>query len=733
MSDDKEETPETTNEAPDKDDDNDSGQPNTENNIADGADSDGSKYIKLKVVGNDQNGIHFRLKMTTQLLKLKKSYSTHVGVPVSGLRFLFDGKRISDDDTPKQFIRGLSDQSMRQYLLLQNPKTFNEAKSKALALEASILDNNGISGENIIDPSVGRLSRAIKFSSTPRVQRNSRTRLRIQQKQDINFKNLGVDGLCFRCGRNNHNAKDCRINPKKIRCKHCEKTGHVEKVCFKKLVSEKKNINSVKNEGTDSDSDSLEAYDIYPIIDIYANQTVQKFQDAQKYFVSIKIENKFQTFEVDSGAGQTLLPKTNFYELHLNAKMQSTNIRFRSYTSGIIPLGYVEVPVQYKNILSQEILFVVPDGLIPLLGRTWIRHLNIKLEDLDSKESPYQNTSIAKNSIACVNPANLLQNIYLNFKSIFEQRIDCPKSIQCNIKLRENSKPVYFKAREVPFALKIKMEEELYNLEREGIITPTQVSDWASPLIEAITEAPRPQNQDDIKRFLGIVAYYSRFIHNVSTITHPLRLLLQKKRQFHWSSDCELAFKKLKVEMANERVLVPFHPELPLVVASDTSPTVIAGVLSHIVDGIEKPIAFVSRSLSKSEMNYSQLDREALAIMFSLKKFYYFLFGRTFTLITDNKPLSRIFHESTNLPALTSARLLRYAAWLSNFDYMIQHRPAEENAYADYLSRTPQKEETTAIEEELNTEVDLISNEEVYNISNNSLNYKTLVKETARR
>ncbi|XP_014289819.1 small ubiquitin-related modifier [Halyomorpha halys] len=105
MSDDKEETPETSNETPEKENDNNETEqpnPNPENNIADGAESDGSKYIKLKVVGNDQNGIHFRLKMSTQLLKLKKSYSTHVGVPVSGLRFLFDGKRISDDDTPKQ-------------------------------------------------------------------------------------------------------------------------------------------------------------------------------------------------------------------------------------------------------------------------------------------------------------------------------------------------------------------------------------------------------------------------------------------------------------------------------------------------------------------------------------------------------------------------------------------------------------------------------------------------------
>merc|ERR1712071_261802 len=62
----------------------------------------GSEYIKLKVVGQDSNEIHFRVKMTTQMGKLKKSYSERVGVPVTSLRFLFDGRRINDDETPKQ-------------------------------------------------------------------------------------------------------------------------------------------------------------------------------------------------------------------------------------------------------------------------------------------------------------------------------------------------------------------------------------------------------------------------------------------------------------------------------------------------------------------------------------------------------------------------------------------------------------------------------------------------------
>jgi len=63
--------------------------------------ADSGDYIKLKVVGQDSNEIHFRVKFTTQMGKLKKSYAERIGVPVATLRFLFDGRRINDDETPK--------------------------------------------------------------------------------------------------------------------------------------------------------------------------------------------------------------------------------------------------------------------------------------------------------------------------------------------------------------------------------------------------------------------------------------------------------------------------------------------------------------------------------------------------------------------------------------------------------------------------------------------------------
>ncbi|GBN88010.1 Retrovirus-related Pol polyprotein from transposon 412 [Araneus ventricosus] len=132
-----------------------------------------------------------------------------------------------------------------------------------------------------------------------------------------------------------------------------------------------------------------------------------------------------------------------------------------------------------------------------------------------------------------------------------------------------------------------------------------------------------------------MVTYYSRFIPDVSTITYPLRKLLRKNQKFYWNKECQTAFLKLKEEISSDRVLVPFDPELPVTLTTDASPVGIAAVLSHIVDNVEKPVAFASRSLTEAERNYSQLDREALAIIFGVSHFINYIYGRYFVLITD--------------------------------------------------------------------------------------------------
>lgn len=96
---------------------------------------------------------------------------------------------------------------------------------------------------------------------------------------------------------------------------------------------------------------------------------------------------------------------------------------------------------------------------------------------------------------------------------------------------------------------------------------------------------PRPSNVEEVRRFLGLVSYYSRFFPDASTLTSPLRRLLRKRIKWEWTSKCESAFLKVKAELCSDRVLVPFNPELPLVLTTDASPTGLAAVLSHTIQG----------------------------------------------------------------------------------------------------------------------------------------------------
>ena len=91
-------------------------------------------------------------------------------------------------------------------------------------------------------------------------------------------------------------------------------------------------------------------------------------------------------------------------------------------------------------------------------------------------------------------------------------------------------------------------------------------------------------------------------------------------------------------------------------------------------DGTECPIAFASRTLNKAKTNYSQIDKEALAIVWAVKKFNGYLYTRYFSIITDHQPVTAIFHRNKNIHATTAARLQRYAIYLSGHNYSIQYR-----------------------------------------------------------
>ena len=209
--------------------------------------------------------------------------------------------------------------------------------------------------------------------------------------------------------------------------------------------------------------------------------------------------------------------------------------------------------------------------------------------------------------------------------------------------------------------------------------------------VQAIQEAPKPKNLSELRSFLGIVNYYNRFLPNLSTKLTPLYALLSKQAKWHWSPQQDEAFHLAKKALQKDSLVVHFDESKPVLLACDASQYGLGAVLSHIMDnGLERPIAYASRTLTAAEKNYSQLEKEGLAIVYGVKKFHNYLYGRQFQIESDHQPLSHLFNETKGVPQMASSRIQRWALTLSAYQYSIRYKPGKSLSNADALSRLPQ-------------------------------------------
>ena len=208
--------------------------------------------------------------------------------------------------------------------------------------------------------------------------------------------------------------------------------------------------------------------------------------------------------------------------------------------------------------------------------------------------------------------------------------------------------------------------------------------------VAAIQKAPSPRDVQELRFFLGLVHYYGKFLPNLSTCLQPLNNLLKGDTKWKWSEECKKSFTEIKKLLASAPVLAHYNPELPIQLAGDASAYGIGAVISHqFPDGSERPVAYASRTLTSTERNYSQLEKEALALVYGVQKFHQYLYGRQFVLVTDHKPLTTILGHKQGIPPLAAARLQRWGLILSAYSYTIEFRPTKQHANADGLSRLP--------------------------------------------
>ena len=221
--------------------------------------------------------------------------------------------------------------------------------------------------------------------------------------------------------------------------------------------------------------------------------------------------------------------------------------------------------------------------------------------------------------------------------------------------------------------------------------------------IRSIQEWPLPASVRDIRVFIGFANYYRRFIKGFSRVTAPLNRYTEGKKagkrreeaaRITLSAEAIHAFKSLQALFQTAPVLRHFDPELPIRVQTDASGYAVSGVLSQPYEFDGKlqwyPVAFFSKKMTGAERNYDTYDGELLAVVATFKHFRHYLEGaqHQVELLTDHANLQWFMTTK----ALTR-RQVRWAEWLSIFDFRIHHTPGKDNGAADALSRRPDYEE----------------------------------------
>ena len=251
--------------------------------------------------------------------------------------------------------------------------------------------------------------------------------------------------------------------------------------------------------------------------------------------------------------------------------------------------------------------------------------------------------------------------------------------------------------------------EVLKRLEDVGLQVNQQKCTWMAPSVtylgykvgsagieptadktKAVREAPEPKDVTQLKSYLGLLLYYNRFLDGVATVAAPLYALLKKGVPWVWGEAQTAAFQQTKELLCRAPCLAHYDVTKPCVVSADASPYGVGAVLSQVDEqGMERPVYFASRALSSAERNYSQIDREGLAVVFAATKFHNFIYGRPVVIKTDHKPLLGLLSPTKPLPTVVSPRVVRWRVTLLAYQYRLEYSPAAKQGNSDALSRLP--------------------------------------------
>nr|XP_039263214.1 uncharacterized protein K02A2.6-like [Styela clava] len=248
---------------------------------------------------------------------------------------------------------------------------------------------------------------------------------------------------------------------------------------------------------------------------------------------------------------------------------------------------------------------------------------------------------------------------------------------------------------------------------KEGLIIYTDKGVFSDPKkVEDIIEMPTPRDKQELQKFMGMATFLACHLPNLSEKSAILRDLLKKDISFQWDRDHQKVFDEVKEMVASNFGLQYYDPKLPVNLETDGS---MRGLGAALVQK-HGAVAFASKSLSNTQSNYSNIERECLAVVHGIQRFHHYLYGKDFTVITDHKPLEMIFKKPIHS---APPRLQRMITKIQGYDFVVKYRPGKEMILADTLSRLPNTKKSDDIEldsriesiicESLNVEIDMLN------------------------
>jgi len=220
--------------------------------------------------------------------------------------------------------------------------------------------------------------------------------------------------------------------------------------------------------------------------------------------------------------------------------------------------------------------------------------------------------------------------------------------------------------------------EFLGHMVGNGIMQPTDDK------VTKIKSAEQPKTKTEVRSFIGLASYYRRYMPNFAAIALPLTDLTKKKQptQVVWTPECEEAFRTLKDRLSSFPVVRLVDLDKEFVLRTDASNHGLGAVLLQETDTQLHPVCYISRKLNQAERNYATVEKECLAIVWAVKKFAKYLYGRPFIVESDHQPLQYLQQSKS-----TNGRLMRWSLVLQPYRFIIRVIPGKDNVGADFMSR----------------------------------------------